>query len=79
LASKGVKLNPKKRTKELLKIDAKRDSVTSDVIPGNGSKREAMKYTGNELMGIATTHKSNLMPIRKDNKQSAIDAASMRR
>jgi hypothetical protein len=25
------------------------------------------------------THKSNLMPIRKDNKQAAIDAANMRR
>ena len=37
------------------------------------------KYTGDEIAGIVVTHKSNLMPIRKDNKQAAVDAASMRR
>lgn len=53
--------------------------MTSDRIAGNGSKKETMKYTGNEIAGIVTTHKSNLMPIRKDNKQAAVDAAQMRR
>jgi len=53
--------------------------VTSDAIPGNGSTKEKMKYTGDEIAGIVVTHKSNLMPIRKDNKQAAIDAATMRR
>lgn len=52
---------------------------TSDKIPGNGSARKHLKYTGNEIMGIVTTHKSNLMPVRRDNPQAAIDAASMRR
>jgi hypothetical protein len=52
---------------------------TSDKICGNGSKKEANRYTGTEIMGISTMHKSNLVPIRKDNKQSAIDAAQMRR
>lgn len=53
--------------------------MTSDRIAGNGSKKETMKYTGNEIAGIVTTHKSNLMPVRKDNKQAAVDAAQMRR
>lgn len=53
--------------------------VTSDEICSNGIKKDAVKYTGNEIAGIVVTHKSNLMPVRKDNKQAAIDAASMRR
>jgi hypothetical protein len=53
--------------------------VTSDSVAGNGAARKTNVYTGNELAGIVTTHKSNLMPVRRDNKQSAIDAANMRR
>jgi len=52
---------------------------TSDTICSNGSKKETQTYTGNEIAGIVVTHKSNLMPIRKDNKDAAIDAANMRR
>lgn len=51
---------------------------TSDTI-GLGHKRQHSRYTGNELMGIATLHKSNAVPIRKDNKQAAIDVSQMRR
>jgi hypothetical protein len=54
-------------------------SVTSDIIPANGSAKEQSVYTGNEIAGIVTTHKSNLMPIRRDNKNAAKDAATMRR
>ena len=54
-------------------------SVTSDIICSNGTKKDAVKYTGNEIAGIVVTHKSNLMPVRKDNKQAAVDAANMRR
>lgn len=53
--------------------------MTSDHIAGNGTKKDAQKYTGNEIMGIATMHKSNMVPIRKDNKSAAVDAAQMRR
>lgn len=53
--------------------------VTSDRVAGNGSRKETMKYTGNEIAGIVTTHKSNLMPVRKDNKKAMVDAAQMRR
>jgi hypothetical protein len=52
---------------------------TSDIIPGKTPKKEENVYTGNEIMGVVVTHKSNLMPIRKDNKQAAVDAAQMRR
>jgi len=53
--------------------------MTSDKVAGHGVAKERKIYTGNEIAGIVVTHKSNLMPIRKDNKQSAIDAANMRR
>ena len=61
--------------------DLKIDSTvkTSDNIPANGAAKNRSKYTGDEIAGIVVTHKSNLMPIRKDNKQAAVDAASMRR
>ena len=52
-------------------------SVAWDYRPDNTSS--AVKYTGNEIAGIVVTHKSNLMPVRKDNKQAAVDAANMRR
>ena len=52
---------------------------TSDVIPGRTPKKSSQVYTGDEIAGIVVTHKSNLMPIRKDNKQAAVDAAQMRR
>jgi hypothetical protein len=52
---------------------------TSDIIPGKTPKKHENVYSGNEIMGIVVTHKSNLMPIRKDNKQAAVDASQMRR
>lgn len=52
---------------------------TSNTIPGKTPKKAENVYSGNEIMGIVVTHKSNLMPIRKDNKQAAIDASQMRR
>lgn len=53
--------------------------VTSDRIAGNGAAKERVQYTGNEIAGIVVTHKSNLMPVRKDNKKAMVDAAQMRR
>lgn len=52
---------------------------TSDRICSNGTRKETATYTGDEIAGIVVTHKSNLMPVRKDNKQAAVDAANMRR
>jgi hypothetical protein len=53
--------------------------ITSNVIPGNGSKKDQNVYSGSEISGVTVMHKSNLMPIRRDNPQAAIDAAHMRR
>ena len=49
----------------------------SDVV-GNGFKRVAKQYTGDELAGIGTLHKSNMVPVRKDSND-AKEIARMRR
>jgi hypothetical protein len=47
---------------------------------GNATKKESPTYSGErQLLGIATMHKSNMVPIFADNKQLAIDIARMRR
>jgi hypothetical protein len=51
---------------------------TSDLIMKVEGKRKANQYTGDELAGIGTLHKSNMVPVRKDSKD-AIDIANMRR
>lgn len=52
---------------------------TSDVICGVGPKKQSNRYTGSELLGVATMHKSNAVPIRKDSKEAAIEISQMRR
>jgi len=79
LEKMGVGKNKGKKVAVNSIPDYKTKRVTSDAIPGNGVSKNSVKYTGTEIAGIVTTHKSNLMPIRKDNKQAAIDAANMRR
>lgn len=70
---------PKPKTDPRLKIDPPKPRVTSDRIPGNGTKRDAKVYTGNEIAGVATMHKSNTVPVRRDNIQEAKELARMRR
>jgi hypothetical protein len=53
--------------------------ATSDTIPGNSGSRKTNQYTGDELLGIATMHKSNAVPVRKDSKDAAKEISSMRR
>jgi len=50
---------------------------TSDQIPSNGNKKNINKYTGTEIMGIATMHKSNLVPVSR--RKDAEDISKMRR
>jgi len=53
--------------------------VTSDKV-GNGHAKERNVYSGErQLIGIATMHKSNMVPIFADKKDDAKDIASMRR
>lgn len=54
--------------------------MTSDVIAGHGVAKESMTYSGErKLLGIATMHKSNMVPVFADKKEDAKDIASMRR
>ena len=47
---------------------------------GNGIKKDAHTYSGErQLLGVATMHKSNMVPIFADNKKEAIEIAEMRR
>jgi hypothetical protein len=71
---KGTKQDYRQEREKFV-VDRAQLSNTID----NGTLKETNKYTGNEIAGIVVTHKSNLMPIRKDNKQGMIDAANMRR
>jgi len=58
------------------KSDVKTANLSNNV--GNGFKRHENTYTGDEIAGIATMHKSNLVPVRKDSND-AKDIARMRR
>ena len=52
----------------------------SNTISAPSGKKEPMQYTGKrKLLGIATMHKSNMVPIFEDQKEQAIEIAQMRR
>lgn len=82
---------PKKRAKfEELKSNASPVYRSTSHIPsadmakasGTTAKQEPMQYSGErKLMGIATMHKSNMVPVFEDDdgKQYAKDLARMRR
>ena len=50
---------------------------TSDRVVGNTTKKESNTYTGDFIVGIATMHKSNFVPVTRD--QDGADYATMRR
>lgn len=45
--------------------------------PISGTSKDSMKYSGEVVIGIATMHKSNAVPIIS--KEQAIESAKMRR
>ena len=53
----------------------------SNTIPGGSTaQKERQVYSGERrLLGIATMHKSNMVPVFADKKQDAVDIANMRR
>lgn len=52
----------------------------SNNIAGNGTATKQHVYSGERvLLGVATMHKSNMVPIFADKKEDAIDIAQMRR
>lgn len=50
---------------------------TSDNVAGVAPKKDRQQYTGDYIIGIATTHKSNLMPVTS--RKQAVEASTMRR
>lgn len=54
-----------------------RSLSTSDQIPGACVKKEANEYSGDYIVGIATMHKSNLVPVGRGDDPKAY--AQMRR
>jgi len=60
--------------------EGSRGLPTSDKICGHGPAKESMTYSGErQLLGIATMHKSNMVPVFADKKEDAKDIANMRR
>ena len=54
--------------------------MTSDRVAANGTAKQRNVYSGErQLIGIATMHKSNMVPIFADKKEDAKDIAEMRR
>ena len=77
---------PKQRPNPLNNYQAPKVRETQDYpslsnkISAPAGKREPMKYTGErKLLGIATMHKSNMVPVFEDQKEQAIEIAQMRR
>ena len=61
------------------KVQSSNTVPTSDKICDNGSIKKTVRYTGTEIAGITLNHKQNYEPVRRDNKQAAVDSAQMRR
>ena len=54
--------------------------MTSDKVAGHGTAKDRNVYSGErKLLGVATMHKSNMVPIFADKKEDAKDIAEMRR
>ena len=52
----------------------------SNKVAAHGPARESLTYSGErQLLGIATMHKSNMVPVFADKKEDAKDIAEMRR
>ena len=63
----------KSATSEVVKV-----SLPSRVTPGHSTALKPVKaYTGEKIIGIATMHKSNLIPIFS--QEQAVETSQMRR
>ena len=82
LAKHGV-TKKKEEKKEVYKppVTVRREvsrAPSLDTGIGNATKPiEGKRYTGSSMIGIATMHKSNLVPVFKE--ESCVELASMRR
>ena len=68
----GLNSIPDYKTRDTAKL--------SNKVAGHGPAKEGNTYSGERvLLGVATMHKSNMVPIFADKKDDAKDIASMRR
>jgi hypothetical protein len=65
------------KPEESYRRETKNYPSMSNSIAGFAPRKENQKYTGDYITGIATMHKSNLVPIT--NKQQAVEVSQMRR
>jgi len=80
LASMGVGKSKAQHTNEIPDYKTRDTAPLSNNIAGHGPAKESMVYSGERrLLGIATMHKSNMVPVFADKKQDAKDIAAMRR
>lgn len=68
----GLNSIPDYKTRDTVKL--------SNKVAGHGPAKQGNTYSGERvLLGVATMHKSNMVPIFADKKDDAKDIASMRR
>jgi len=80
LKSMGVGKTKARNTNNIPDYKTRDTASLSNKIAGHGTSRDRMVYSGErQLIGIATMHKSNMVPIFADKKEDAKDIASMRR
>ena len=80
LKSMGVGKTKAQNTNKIPDYSTNDTVKLSNKVAGHGSAKERNVYSGKRrLLGIATMHKSNMVPIFADKKDDAKDIASMRR
>ena len=80
LVKMGVGKSKAQHTNEIPNYKTKETVKLGNNIAGHGPAKESMVYSGErQLLGIATMHESNMVPIFADKKEDAKDIASMRR
>ena len=80
LEKMGVGKSKAQHTNEIPNYKTRETVKLGNNIAGHGPAKESMVYSGErQLLGIATMHKSNMVPIFADKKEDAKDIASMRR
>ena len=73
--AKGVKAKPVKTVKHTEVIEQRPSSLMTP--GGSTAKKNPMFYTGENMLGLATMHKSNTVPVFK--AEEAVEIAQMRR
>lgn len=75
--ARGEKITVRKEVKKPSEVVVTRPATPFERMKGVAALPTPKVYTGNKIVGIATMHKSNLVPIFND--QAAVEVAQMRR